>query len=405
MLYQLHEWQCASLAPWRWLAEATQRVLTHPGVPLSYTHFGRSVSAGCEVLQQTTRRHGRPAFGLAATRIDEQVVAVHDRVVTSQSFCDLRRFEREGTHDDPKVLLVAPLSGHFPTLLRGTVAALLPDHDVYITDWADARDVPLSEGAFDLDDYIDTIIGFLRWLGPDTHIIAVCQPSVPVLAAVAIMAAADDPDQPRSMTLMGGPVDTRRNPTKVNKLATSRPIGWFEKSVIASVPFTYAGRMRRVYPGFLQLTGFMSMNLERHIGAHIRLFQNLVKGDGDSANAHRRFYDEYLSVMDLPAEFYLQTIATVFQTHALPSGTMVSRDRPIELAAIRRTALMTVEGELDDISGIGQTAAAHDLCVNIPAAKRRHRLQPETGHYGIFNGHRWRTTIAPEIGDFIRANA
>lgn len=405
MLYQLHEWHHANLAPLRWFAEATQRVLSHPGVPLSYTHFGRSMSAGCEVLRRTTHRRKRPAFGLATTRIDGHDVAVREHVVASRSFCDLRRFEREGTRDDPKLLLVAPLSGHFPTLLRGTVAALLPDHDVYITDWADAREVPLSEGAFDLDDYIDTIIGFLRRLGPDTHVVAVCQPSVPVLAAVAIMAAADDPDQPRSMTLMGGPVDTRRNPTKVNQLATSRPIGWFEKSVIASVPFTYPGRMRRVYPGFLQLSGFMSMNLDRHVGAHMRLFQHLVKGDGDSADAHRRFYDEYLSVMDLPAEFYLQTIATVFQTHALPSGAMVSRGRPIAPAAIRRTALMTVEGELDDISGVGQTAAAHDLCANIPAAKRRHRLQPETGHYGIFNGRRWRTVIAPEIGDFIRANS
>lgn len=405
MLYLLKDFGEAAMFPMRWAAGATQHIFSHPGMPVSYTQFGRTVAAHCELLERTTRRYKRPTFGLDFTTLDGREVAVTEEVVATKAFCDLRRFRRATRRRDPKVLLVAPLSGHYPTLLRGTVAALLPDHDVYITDWSDAREVPLAAGVFDLDDYIDYVIDFLDHLGPETHVIAVCQPSVPVLAAVAIMAAQDHPAQPASMTLMGGPVDSRKCPTKVNHLATERPIEWFENSVIARVPTYYPGFMRRVYPGFLQLSGFMSMNLDRHVGAHLQLYQHLIEGDGDSAEAHRKFYDEYLSVMDLPAEYYLQTIRTVFQEHALPLGTMMSRGRPVDPGAIRRTALLTVEGEFDDISGIGQTQAAHDLCTGLAKRKKHHHLQRKVGHYGIFNGRRWRENILPVVHGFIRKHA
>jgi poly(3-hydroxybutyrate) depolymerase len=319
-----------------------------------------------------------------------------------RTFCQLKHFRRDVRRDDPKLLIVAPLSGHFATLLRGTVEAMLPTNDVYITDWRDARSVPLDEGPFDLDDYIDYVIEFLHFLGPDTHVLAVCQPSVPVLAAVSLMSEAGDPCVPKTMTLMGGPIDTRINPTMPNELATTRSIEWFEHSVIHRVPVLYPGYMRRVYPGFLQLTGFMQMNLDRHVGAHIKLYQHLISGDGDSAAAHRDFYDEYRAVMDLPAEYYLQTVKTVFQDHALPCGTFEHRGRLIDPAAIQKTALFTVEGERDDISGVGQTKAAHDLCVNLPKSKQNHYEQKSVGHYGVFNGRRWREHIAPRVAKFIR---
>ena len=293
------------------------------------------------------------------------------------------------------------MSGHYATLLRGTVEAFLPNHDVYITDWRDARTVPLSEGSFNLDDYIDYVISILHALGGDTHVVAVCQPAVPVLAAAALMEADDDPYVPLSMTLMGGPIDTRANPTAVNKLAERRGIDWFRRNVISKVPFPHAGFMRDVYPGFLQLNGFMSMNLDLHIEAHRELFRNLVKGDGDSAQKHKEFYDEYLAVMDLAAEFYLQTVDTVFVRHALPKGEMRHRDRPVDPSQIRRVALLTIEGEHDDISGVGQTEAAHRLCVNIPPERQAHWLQPGVGHYGVFNGSRFRSEIAPRIADFV----
>jgi poly(3-hydroxybutyrate) depolymerase len=293
------------------------------------------------------------------------------------------------------------MSGHYATLLRGTVEAFLPNHDVYITDWADARMVPISAGTFDLDDYIDYVVSILHYLGGDTHVIAVCQPSVPVLAAVAAMEAAGDPNVPHSMVLMGGPIDTRVNPTGVNKLAETRGTDWFRRHVITTVPFPHPGFMRNVYPGFLQLHGFVSMNLDRHIEAHRRLFYHLVQGDGDSAQKHREFYDEYLAVMDLAAEFYLQTVDTVFVRHALPKGQMTHRGRLVEPARIKRVALMTIEGEHDDISGVGQTEAAHRLCVGIPESRRTHWLQPDVGHYGVFNGSRFRAEIAPRIADFV----
>lgn len=404
MLYQVHELHQAALTPLRLAAEASQHVFENPYNLLSYTPAGRAVAAACHVFEHSTRPYGKPAFGLPRTTVNGKSVAVTEEIAHRKTFCQLKRFRRDIETSDPRVLIVAPLSGHFATLLRGTVEALLPDHDVYITDWRDARHVPLRDGHFDLDDYIDYLIDFLHVLGPRTHVIAVCQPSVPALAAVSLMAAAKDPCAPSSMTLMGGPIDSRCSPTVPNRLAQERSIEWFEHSVITRVPVNYPGFMRRVYPGFLQLTGFMTMNLDRHVGAHIRLYNNLVKGDGDSAAQHRAFYGEYRSVMDLPAEYYLQTVKTVFQDHALPLGTMVSRGRPVEPRAIRRTALLTVEGELDDISGIGQTQAAHELCSSLPAAKKAHYLQQGVGHYGVFNGSKWRGQIAPRVKAFIRAN-
>ncbi len=402
MLYHFHEVQKAALTPLRLAAEANQNLFRSPFNPLSQTHFGKSVAAACEVFEHTTRPFGKPPFGLDETRINGRTVAVTEENIHRKPFCQLKHFVRDIKRKDPKLLIVAPLSGHFATLLRDTVKAMLPHHDVYITDWRNARLVPLMEGRFDLDDYIDYVISYLDLLGPGTHVMAVCQPSVPVLAAVALMSARNDPNVPRSMTLMGGPIDTRISPTVPNKLATERSIEWFERSVISRVPMLYPGFMRRVYPGFLQLTGFMTMNLDRHVGAHLRLFHNLIKGDGESAAAHLEFYEEYRAVMDLPAEYYLQTVKTVFQDHALPRGKMTHRGEPIDTGAITGTALYTVEGERDDISGPGQTRAAHDLCRNLPDDLRGHHMQPKVGHYGVFNGRRWRKEIAPKLTQFIR---
>lgn len=405
MLYHLYDMQHAAMRPMRFWAGAAQQAFQNPLVPLSYTKLGRTVAAGAELIERTTRRFGKPGFGLAETTVEGRKVPVTERIVTATPFCNLLNFAKpEGTPAQPRVLLVAPMSGHHATLLRGTVEALIADHDVYVTDWIDARLVPMAKGRFDLDDYIETVQGLIRFLGERTHVIAVCQPAVPVMAAVSLMAAADEPVQARSMTLMGGPIDPMANPTTPVKLAVERPLSWFERSVITTVPVYYPGAFRRVYPGFIQLSGFMSMNLDRHIKEHVGLFRHLVRGDGDSAEQHRRFYDEYLSVMDLPAEFYLQTIETVFQKHALPNGTWVSRDRKVEPAAIRKTALMTVEGELDDISAPGQTIAAQRLCSSLPDDMRKVHFQTGVGHYGIFNGRRWRESILPEIRGFIRSH-
>ncbi|CAO3362255.1 polyhydroxyalkanoate depolymerase [Azospirillum palustre] len=405
MLYHLYDMQHAAMRPMRFWAEAAQQTFQNPLMPLSYTKLGRAVAAGAELVERTTRRFGKPAFGLPETVVDGQTVPVTERFVWQSPFCQLLNFAKPaGTPHQPKVLLVAPMSGHHATLLRGTVEALMRDHDVYITDWIDARLVPMSAGRFDLDDYIDTVAELIRFLGPNTHVIAVCQPAVPVMAAVSLMAAADEPVQARSMTLMGGPIDPMANPTVPVKLAMERPLKWFERSVITTVPVYYPGAFRRVYPGFIQLSGFMSMNLDRHINEHVGLFRHLVRGDGDSAEQHRRFYDEYLSVMDLSADFYLQTIETVFQKHALPEGTMVSRGRKVEPSAIRKTAVMTVEGELDDISAPGQTIAAQRLCSSLPDDMRKTHFQKGVGHYGIFNGRRWRESILPEIRSFIQSH-
>lgn len=404
MLYSFYDWQQTALAPWRMMAQAGLQVFSHPDLPLSETRYGRAMAATFELMERSMRRYEKPAFGLEETLIGKRWVQIEEEVVLKKDFGNLLHFKRDIRRKDPKVLIVAPMSGHYATLLRGTVAAMLPDHDVYITDWIDARDVPLTAGRFDLDDYVSYVIEFLQFLGPRAHVVAVCQPSVPVMAACSVMAGDDDPLRPASMTLMGGPIDTRINPTQVNEFATTRPLSWFEQAVVQSVPFGYAGAGRRVYPGFLQLTGFMSMNIDRHFGAHMRLFDHLVTGDGDSAEAHRKFYDEYLSVMDMTAEFYLETVDVVFQRHLLPKGEWVSHGKLVKPEKIRDIALLTVEGEKDDISAIGQTEAAHRLLPNLPKDKHQHYMQKSVGHYGIFNGRRWREQIYPRLRDFIRAN-
>ncbi|MBW8302044.1 MAG: polyhydroxyalkanoate depolymerase [Hydrogenophaga sp.] len=400
MFYQLYEMNHAVMAPFRATADAMRIAYRNPLNPLSHTVVGRTMAAGLEVFERVTRRYGKPEFGLATTTVDGQTVAVREEVVWQKPFCNLIHFHRDlpaGTAPGPRILVVAPMSGHYATLLRGTVEALMQNADVYITDWLDARMVPVTDGGFDLDDYIDYVIEMVRHLGTDTHLVAVCQPSVPVLAAVAVMEANGDPLAPASMTLMGGPIDTRINPTAVNELAQNKPLDWFRDNVIMNVPWPQPGFMRAVYPGFLQLSGFMSMNLDRHMIAHKDFYMHLVKNDGDSAEKHRDFYDEYLAVMDLTAEFYLQTVDTVFIKHALPKGEMLHRGKLVDTKAIRNVGLLTVEGENDDISGVGQTRAAQTICPNIPDDKRMHYLQPDVGHYGVFNGSRFRKEIAPRI--------
>ena len=401
LLYQLYDLQHAALTPLRVAAEATRATFQNPFFPGSYTQMGRTLAAGAELVERTTRRWGKPDFGLPTTTVNGRTVAVTEVPVLEKPFCTLINFQRAVPHDHPKVLLVAPLSGHYATLLRGTVKQLMQNHDVYVTDWADAKMVPLARGRFDFEDYVEYVMDFIRFLGPDVHVMAVCQPVVPVLAAVSLLAQMDDPCQPRTMTLMGGPIDTAAAPTVVTKLAEDKDITWFERNVIHTVPPYYPGGMRQVYPGFIQLTGFMSMNLDRHVGEHVKLFRHLVRGDGDSADAHRKFYDEYLSVLDLTAEFYLQTVKTVFQDRALPKGELTVRGLRVDPSAIRRTALMTVEGELDDISAPGQTIAAHRLCSGLPQDMKVDHLQKAVGHYGIFNGRRWREEIEPKVRGFI----
>lgn len=404
MLYAYHEMNNAALAPMRALAKATRSMFQHPMVPLSYTSFGQAFAAGADVLDGAIKHHGKPAWGLHDTEIDGTSVPVTEKVVLHRSFGDLLHFERKTKVKSPKVLLVAPMSGHHATLLRGTVKALLPAHDVYITDWTDARTVPASDGRFGLDEYIAYLMDFIRTLGNDVHLIAVCQPAPLVLAAVALMAANKDDCQPLSMTLMGGPVDASASETEVTRLAASRPLGWFKRNMIARVPLYYPGASREVYPGFMQLGAFISMNAMRHVNAHVQMFHHLIEGDGDSAESHRRFYDEYLSVMDITAEFYLETLDDVFQKHSLAAGTMRWRDQVVDPSKIKKTALMTVEGELDDISSPAQTEAAHTICSSIPKSKRAHHLQKQVGHYGIFNGRRWREVIRPKITEFICKN-
>jgi poly(3-hydroxybutyrate) depolymerase len=403
--YWLYELSHAALDPSRAMADATRLFFKNPANPLSHTTYGKTVAAAMEVFERSTRVYGRPEWRIDSTSIGGERIAVDIQTVWERPFCRVLHFERAFSHvprrPQPKLLIVAPLSGHYATLLRGTVEAFLPNHEVYITDWRNARSVPLSDGRFDLDDYIDYLVSILHMFGGDVHVIAVCQPAVPVLAAVALMEADNSADVPHSMTLMGGPIDTRVGSTAVDKLAEERGIDWFRRNVITKVPFPHPGFMRDVYPGFIQLNGFVSMNLDRHLEAHRQLFLNLVKGDGDSAQKHREFYDEYLAVMDLSAEFYLQTVETVFIKHALPKGQMMHRGRKVDPAAIHRVALMTVEGENDDISGVGQTEAAHRLCVNIPADHKIHYLQQGVGHYGVFNGSRFRAEIAPRIADFV----
>ncbi len=405
MLYALHEMHHALLAPWNVWAKTHHELFSHPFSPLAYAPGAKRVAASAELIHRLTRRYEKPEFGLQRALVGGVEVAVSERVALRKPFCRLLHFERAAARRDPVVLLVAPLSGHFATLLRDTVRALLPDHEVYITDWVDAKMVPIADGAFHLDDYVDYVRDFLRHLGPEVHVVSVCQPTVPVLAAVSLMAADAEPVAPRTMTMMGGPIDARRSPTAVTSLALNRPLSWFDRRLIERVPAKYPGFMRRVYPGFLQHAGFVAMNQDRHADAHWDYYLHLVAGDGESAGAHRRFYDEYNAVLDMPAEYYLDTIRTVFQEFALANGTMRVRGQPVRPQAITRSALLTIEGALDDISGNGQTEAAHALCSGIPARRREHYLVPDVGHYGIFSGRRWRETIAPRIREFIRRHA
>jgi poly(3-hydroxybutyrate) depolymerase len=405
--YHFLEMAQLAMAPARALSDFTRLTFKNPANPLAYTPLGKNLAASAELFERMTRRYGKPAFGLDKTFVNGVEVEVTEEVVWHKPFCHLLHFKRDLPPDapqQPRLVIVAPMSGHYATLLRGTVEQFLQTHDVYITDWVDARMVPLAAGKFDLDDYIDYVIEICEHMslaeaGPH-HLLAVCQPSVPVLAAMAVMEARGSRHTPTSMTLKGGPIDTRRSPTEVNKLAEKRGPAWFRTNCIHVAPFPYPGAGRRVYPGFLQLTGFMAMNFDRHFSAHVGMFNHLVEGDGDSAEKHRDFYDEYLAVMDLTAEFYLQTIDTVFVHHALPKGEMLHKGEKVDLKAIRRIGLMTVEGEKDDISGVGQTEAAQDLCANIPDDMRLHYLQLDVGHYGVFNGSRFRKEIAPRVCAF-----
>jgi poly(3-hydroxybutyrate) depolymerase len=404
MIYHLYQANMDLLDPIRLVSKSTSQFMRKPWPGTEHNFTVKVIASALELLGDAGTTHRRPSFEIDTVRVGNRLVAVREEAAFATPFGTLLHFAKDSTVKQPKILVVAPMSGHFATLLRGTVKVLLQDHDVYITDWHNARDVPLKDGVFGFDDYTDHVIRFLEVMGPGSHVIAVCQPAVAVLAAVSIMAQSNNRAQPRSMTLMAGPIDTRLSPTKVNKLAKEHSIDWFEKNLIGSVPFRYRGARRRVYPGFMQLTAFVSMNLDRHVRAHLDQFKNLVKGDGDSVTMHRKFYDEYLAVMDLPAEFFLQTVKKVFQDHDLPRGALTFRHRPVEPAAIRRTALFTVEGELDDICAIGQTMAALDLCKNLKPSMKRHHLQTGVGHYGVFNGKRWANEIYPQVREFVQAN-
>ena len=393
------------MSPLRMAAKATQATFKNPFFFPTHTPFGRAVAAGAELFERTTRKFGKPSFGLTTTKIFRETIAVEEEVVVSRPFCNLLHFKRNTGSIDPRVLIVAPMSGHYATLLRGTVEAMLPDHDVYITDWVDAKMVPLTVGKFDLEDYIDYVIEFIRELGPDVHLVAVCQPAPAVLCAAAILAALNDPAQPRSMTLMGGPIDTRVAKTVVTETANKHDMDWFRRTVIHALPVYYPGAGRLVYPGFLQLQGFMSMNVQRHVDEHMNLFRNLVRGDNSSVDSHRKFYDEYLSVMDTTAEFYLQTIERIFKTHDLAKGTFEWHGQLVRPELIRKTALLTVEGELDDISAPGQTRCALNLCSGLPDSMKQAHLQIGVGHYGIFNGRKWRENVLPVLRQFIRIHS
>ena len=401
MLYHAYELQRSVLAGASAMANFGAGLLQSPANPMNYFGGGPVLASALNVFAHAAAPRGKPAFGLTRTIVDGREVAVTEEIVARKPFGQLKHFVREGVTGGPRLLIVAPMSGHYATLLRGTVERMLPSADVYITDWRDAKLTPLTEGRFDLDDYIDYVIGFLEAVGPGAHMLAVCQPSVPCYAAVALMNADNHPATPRTLTMMGGPIDTREAPTAVNTLATQRPHAWFEQNVIATVPMMYPGAGRRVYPGFLQLAGFMSMNLGSHMISHWEMFKHLVQGDGDSADTTKDFYDEYRSVCDMTAEFYLQTVQTVFQDHALPKGEMTHRGRPVDPGAITRTAILAIEGERDDISGVGQTKAALTLATGLPAAMKKYLLAQGAGHYGIFNGSKWRTRIAPVLERWI----
>ncbi len=407
MLYQTYEMIHNLMRPYRALAILGGKMLKHPMNVFGDTNAGKATAAALDLFESTTRRYGKPEWVVENPVIADNVTAkLTIKTVKQKPFCNLLHFKRTAPllkeRKDPKVLVLAPMSGHYATLLRGTVEALIPDHDVYITDWIDAREVPVSMGRFNLEDFISYVIEFIQFIGTDTHVIAVCQPGPAALAAAAIMSESQDPLRPASIILMGSPIDPRQSPTKPNKLAVEKPIEWFAKNVIHSVPLPYGGFGRNVYPGFLQLTGFMTMNLDRHYNAHVELFRNLIKDDGDSVEKHREFYDEYLSVMDMTSEFYLETIEKIFQKVELPQGKLQYQGNFVKPELITDVALMTIEGQKDDISGVGQTKAAHDICKNLPTSKQQYYLHPTVGHYGVFNGSKWRNEIKPAIAKFIR---
>ncbi|WP_221794777.1 polyhydroxyalkanoate depolymerase [Aquisediminimonas sediminicola] len=404
MLYTAYEAQKNLLAGASALANISAQWLQNPVNPFGYSTMGPLVASGLDVFAHAAAPRGKPAFGLTETVVDGKTVAITEEIVLRKPFGQLKHFRKEGVTGQPRLLIVAPMSGHYATLLRGTVERLLHTQDVYITDWHDARDVSLNDGNFDLDDYIDYVIDFVREIGPGAHLLAVCQPTVPAFAATALMNATNDPCAPATMTMMGGPIDTRESPTAVNQLATERPLSWFEHNVVATVPQNYAGAGRRVYPGFMQLAGFMTMNLGNHLMSHWEMFKHLVAGDDESADATKAFYDEYRAVCDMDAAFYLQTVDVVFQNHKLPKGELMHRETLVDARAITRTALLAIEGENDDISGLGQTKAALNISTNLPAELKKYMIAEHVGHYGIFNGRRWREEIAPVVEEWIASH-
>ena len=409
MLYQLYETQRAMMAPFSEFASATAKLYDHPLSPFAHSPMAQRVSASFDLMHRLAKEYEKPPFGITAATVNGVEVAVQEQVAVKKPFCRLLRFKRftdnpkalDAMKSQPTVLVVAPLSGHHSTLLRDTVKSLLHEHKVFITDWTDARMVSLDDGVFHLDDYVSYVQDFIRHIGPEVHVISVCQPTVPVLAAVSLLASGGE-FTPRTMTMMGGPIDARRSPTAVNNLAMNKSYSWFENNVIYRVPSNYPGAGRRVYPGFLQHTGFVAMNPDRHLSSHYDYFRDLIQGDDDSAESHRQFYDEYNAVLDMPAEYYLDTIKTVFQDFALVNGTWHVHGQLVKPQDITTTALLTIEGELDDISGAGQTRAAHDLCTGVPKQRQFHYDVQGAGHYGIFSGRRWREMVYPEVRSFIQ---
>ncbi|MGY2065597.1 polyhydroxyalkanoate depolymerase [Blastococcus sp. SYSU DS0619] len=403
MLYTAYEMNRRAGAPVVVASELTSRALHALPAPLAKAPGVRHVRAACDILAKARPTHDRPDFGIDVVRVGDRDVRVVERPTLTTPFATLLHFAKPSAPPQPRVLVVGPMSGHFTTLIRPTIRTLLSDHDVHVIDWHNARDVPTEHGPFGLDEYIEHVMEALRSLGPDTHVVAVCQPAVPVLSAVALLAEADDAAQPRSVTLMAGPVDTRINPNRVNTSAATRPITWYERRVVDTVPRRYAGAGRRVYPGVVQLTAFMSMNPTRHLTAHARMYRDLAVGNTAAAATTRAFYDEYGAVMDVPAEFYLETVARIFQEHDFATGRFTWRGRPVDPGAIRETALLTVEGANDDICSPGQTEAAHRLCTGIPAERKRHHLQDGVGHYGVFSGSRWEAEAYPVVREFIES--
>ena len=411
MLYQFHELNRTFLSPFIQWAETSAKLFTNPVSPLAHTPFAQRIAAGYELMYRLGKDYEKPHFNIKTATVRGKTVEIAEEIASAKSFCTLLHFKKVMKNSElaalkqPKILVVAPLSGHHSTLLRDTVQCLLPDHDVYITDWCDARMVPLSAGPFHLHDYVYYVQEFIRLLGPDLHVISVCQPTVPVLAAVSLMATAKDPKLPKTMIMMGGPIDPRKSPTQVNNLAIKKPYSWFENTVIYGVPPNYPGSGRKVYPGFLQHAGFVAMNPSRHAQSHWDFYMHLRRGDDESAESHRKFYDEYNAVLDLPAEYYLETIKTVFQDFRLAKGTWEVEGKLVRPQDIKTVALFTIEGELDDISGAGQTHAAHELCTGIPKSTQQQFTAPQCGHYGIFSGRRWREIVCPKGNDFIKKHA